>query len=79
MAIKHKISGIDFNDIKTSTNIKLPVFAGSKIYGSTTEDLNVDYGEGGNLPTIVNAVEIDWNGAQVAGKTLNITGELLSN
>lgn len=83
MAITHKIFGIDFNDIKTSTNIKLPAFAGSKIHGSSTEDLNADYGEGGNLPTIVNAVEIDWNGAQLKNgstvkATLNTTGEMLS-
>ena len=26
----------------------------------------------------VNAVEIDWNGAQIAGATLNTTGEMFS-
>jgi hypothetical protein len=27
---------------------------------------------------IINAVEIDWNGAQLGDKTLNTTGEVLS-
>lgn len=38
-----------------------------------TEDLIAENGG------IINAVQIDWNGAQVTGKTLNTTGELLSN
>ena len=37
-----------------------------------------DY-EGNDASKLINAVEIDWNGAQVAGKTLNTTGEVLSN
>lgn len=32
----------------------------------------------GAIKYLINAVEIDWNGAQVAGKTLNTTGEMLS-
>ena len=38
-----------------------------------TEDLIAENGG------IINAVQIDWNGVQVAGKTLNTTGEVLSN
>jgi hypothetical protein len=37
-----------------------------------------DY-EGNDASKLINAVEIDWNGAQVAGKTLNTTGEVLSS
>jgi hypothetical protein len=33
---------------------------------------------GDDISKLINAVEIDWNGAQVAGKTLNTTGEVLS-
>ena len=32
----------------------------------------------GKIVPLINAVEIDWNAAQVAGQTLNNTGEMLS-
>ncbi|MBR2881709.1 MAG: hypothetical protein IKB96_05015 [Prevotella sp.] len=48
--------------------------------GGLVNDLgDIANDNGGVLPTTINAIEIDWNGAQVAGKTLNTTGEVLSN
>ena len=32
----------------------------------------------GDITSIINAVEIDWNGAIVSGQELNTTGEVLS-
>ena len=32
----------------------------------------------GDIVPLINAVEIDWNGAQLGDKTLNTTGEMLS-
>lgn len=50
---------------------------GSKPIGNTA-DYVADL-ESGDIPTkLVNAVEIDWNGAQLGTTTINTTGELLS-
>ena len=72
-------SGISFNNV-TSTNTSGGTFIGKeKIFNKS--DNNIDQttlSEYGLVP-IVQALQIDWNGAQVAGKTLNTTGELLSN
>lgn len=38
-----------------------------------------DYIDAGEEYRNIQSVLIDWNGAQVAGKTLNTTGELLLN
>ena len=36
--------------------------------------------ESGDTPTkLVNAVEIDWNGASICNQTVNTTAQLLSN
>ena len=83
MAISHTISNINFTDIKTSLKSFVPILNGD-IYNYTSDELNEDFGVGGNLPTIINAVEIDWNGAELnlpddlgGTKTINTTGELL--
>lgn len=72
-------SGISFNNV-TSTNTSGGTFIGKeKIFNQL--DNNIDQAtlsEYGLVP-IVQALQIDWNGAQVAGKTLNTTGEVLSN
>ena len=48
--------------------------------GATDADLvDIASDNGGKLPTIVNAVEIDWNGAQLGDKEIKTTGELLSH
>lgn len=38
-----------------------------------------DYMDAGEEYRNIQSVLIDWNGAQVAGKTLNTTGEVLLN
>lgn len=64
------MANIQFNNIK---EINLPFGAMPIGIKGLTEDLIAENGG------IINAVQIDWNGAQVAGKTLNTTGEVLSN
>ena len=64
------MANIQFNNIK---EIGLPIGAMPIGIDGLTEDLIAENGG------IINAVQIDWNGAQVAGKTLNTTGELLLN
>ncbi|MBR5634621.1 MAG: hypothetical protein IKW78_05530 [Prevotella sp.] len=80
MAVKHTINGIEFTDIKTSSKSFVPIING-EIYQCTTENLNEDFGSGNALPTIINAVEIDWNGAKPGfgedDNGITTTGELL--
>lgn len=66
-------TGIIFNSVKQADNFKITD------YPRYTKN-NFKYAEQGltTITKIYNAVEIDWNGAQVAGKTLNTTGEMLS-
>lgn len=67
-------SGITFNTINSAPNPKL------SIPGKLVSNQNdFEYAAEDGIKPVVNAVEIDWNGAQVAGKTLNTTGEVLSN
>lgn len=54
--------------------------------GATVDDLTeIASDNGGKLPTIINALEIDWNGAEVqlngdtAYRTITNTGELLGD
>ena len=80
MAQYTDISGIQFNSVNVDVLPRTKSIGNKDIVDATSEDLS-DIAEenGGQLPSTVNAVEIDWNGAQVAGKTLNTTGEVLSN
>ncbi len=64
------MANVNFTNIKS---IGLPFGACPIGIEGLTEDLIAENGG------IINATQIDWNGAQVAGKTLNTTGELLSN
>ena len=67
-------SGITFNTINSAPNPK------KEIPGKLVSNQNdFEYAAEDGIKPVVNAVEIDWNGAQVAGKTLNTTGEVLSN
>lgn len=83
MAVKHTINGIEFTDIKTSfKSFKPLVYETTK--DNTTEDLNEQYGVGGDLPKLINAVEIDWNGAKPgigedATNGITTTREVLSS
>ena len=79
-------SGINFNSVDTSL-----MGVGKKVgnddnRGADTETLTeIAADNGGKLPTIVNAVEIDWNSAEITStafpsmdRTINTTGDLLS-
>ncbi|MBR6606672.1 MAG: hypothetical protein IKK92_12565 [Prevotella sp.] len=64
------MANIQFNNIK---EIRLPIGAMPIGIDGLTEDLIAENGG------VINAIDIDWNGTQVSGKTLNTTGEVLSN
>ena len=66
-------TGIIFNSVKQADNFKITD------YPRYTKN-NFKYAEQGlsTITKIYNAVEIDWNGAQLGDKTLNTTGEVLS-
>ena len=51
---------------------------GKKPIGNTS-NLVADLEDGDIATELVNAVEIDWNGAQLGDKEINTTGELLSH
>ena len=74
-------NGIVFNNtskIGTGTAIKL-------LKNGAADDMAADIADGmtgeqfANNYGAVQSLNINWNGAQVAGKTLNTTGEVLSN
>ena len=76
----YKQNGIDFN---LNADVVTP------FPGKYTNDVNYDFSTGlyavddvtqFGAQLSINAVEIDWNGAEVIpGKTLNTTGEVLSS
>ena len=77
-------SNIQFNAVET---IFIPNSKkwghGENINASDADLTDIANDNGGKLPTIVNAVDIDWNGAQLKNgstvkATLNTTGEMLS-
>ena len=82
MIIKNDPSGIDFNNLSNS-NIawKIPVKSdGTYRLGSSKNDLRYA-NEDGVMP-IINAVEIDWNGAELGNtydgiSRINTTGDLI--
>ena len=79
MAVKHTINGIEFSDIKTSNKSFNPLVH-TNSGGNSTEDINEQYGVGGDLPKLINAVEIDWNGAKPGigeGESGIKTGEII--
>lgn len=88
-------TGIEFNSVNVNGLIGIGNPIGNNdIVGATSEDLSDIAAEnGGKLPTTVNSVEIDWNGANLGnyvnidangGKSngnsaeINTTGALLS-
>lgn len=73
-------NGITFNSFDSNANKFTKKLMNNQYTGASVDDLaDIANDNDGVLPTTINAVEIDWNGAQVAGKTLNTTGEVLSN
>lgn len=64
------IGDIHYNSIK---NINTPIGQFSLGIKGLTEDLIEENGG------VINATQIDWNGAQLGDKEINTTGELLSH
>lgn len=64
------IGDIHYNSIK---NINTPIGQFPLGIKGLTEDLIEENGG------VVNATQIDWNGAQLGNKEINTTGELLSH
>lgn len=72
-------NGIIFGDIKTIGH-KTGGFAGKANY--TVDGSNANSLKGGEIDTAIqsfNAIDIDWNGAQLGDKEIDTTGELLSH
>lgn len=74
MGTTYTYNGITFSNI--TPGFGLPMKYGNDQNGDFTFENSNVYEDG--IQPFVNAVEIDWNGAQVAGATLNTTGEMLS-
>lgn len=63
---KETNSNIQFNSVDVQISGNNKKWGNADIANATDEDLIAITSEnGGKLPTIVNAVEIDWNGAQI--------------
>ncbi len=74
-------TGIIFNSFDSNGNKYKNKLLNNQYSGASVDDLaDIANDNGGVLPTTINAVDIDWNGAEVIpGKTLNTTGEVLSS
>ena len=72
MAISYTSNNITFNDVK-----QVP-YQWNGMNGRK-ENGDFEYADEDGVQPFVNAVEIDWNGAQLGTTTINTTGELLSH
>ncbi|MBR2016909.1 MAG: hypothetical protein IKA00_06390 [Prevotella sp.] len=73
-------SGITFNSFDSNGNKYKNKLLNNQYSGASVDDLaDIANDNGGVLPTTINALEIDWNGMVLGDKTINTTGELLSN
>ena len=72
MAISYTSNNITFNDVK-----QVP-YQWNGMNGRK-ENGDFEYAQEDGVKYFVNAVEIDWNGAQLGDKEINTTGELLSH
>ena len=79
------INNITFNSFDSNSYKKGKKVSNTKYSGATVDDLaDIAADNGGKLPTIVNALEIDWNGAELGTindinlGTINTTGDLLN-
>lgn len=70
-SFKDKDTNILFSDVTVGTAL------GGKYYNGNNGNFSDAATDG--VETFVNAVEIDWNGAQLGTTTINTTGELLSH
>ena len=80
-------NNITFNSFDSNSNKYGKKLSNNKYTGATVNDLeDIATENGGKLPTTINGLEIDWNGAvlrnanfQSGGElTINTTGELLN-
>lgn len=82
MKIKNDPSGIDFKNLSNSNVVwNIPIKGSNYRLGSQKNEF--EYAAEDGVFPIFNAVEIDWNGAQLKNgstvkATLNTTGEMLS-
>ena len=76
-----KNSNITFNSVPTSNFMQVgQLLSHPDLSGATDADLaDIAAENGGQLPSTVNAVEIDWNGANLGSYIINTTGQLLSH
>ena len=72
MAISYASNNITFNDVK-----QVP-YQWNGMNGRK-ENGDFEYAQEDGVKYFVNAVDIDWNGAQLGTTTINTTGELLSH
>ena len=68
-------NGITFNSLENNPS---PVQKLKGKYFNTENNYQYSEEDGDPIMPAIDAIVIDWNGAQVAGKTLNTTGEVLS-
>ena len=73
-------NNISFTTFDGNTLSRIKKVGNEQYLGATVNDLeDIASDNNGKLPTVINALEIDWNGAQVEENvTLNSTGDLLS-
>ena len=73
-------NGIKFNSFDSKGNKYGAKLMHTKLTGASIDDLaDIASENDGKLPTTINALSIDWNGAEiVSGQQLNTTGEVLS-
>lgn len=70
-------NNIVFSNVDT-TNTMSGVFSKITISGNLSNNVpNIAKYEAGKNKLLVNAIDIDWNGAQIAGTTVNTTDQLL--
>ena len=82
---KYTDNNIQFNSIDVAISGNTKKWGQAELMGATDTDLvDIAADNGGRLPSIVNVVEVDWNGAELSylpasgSRTINTTGELLS-
>ena len=70
-----KLNGIQF----TADNSTLKTTGAKTVKFGITDNGDFSDAATDGVETFVNAVEIDWNGAQLGTTTINTTGQLLSH
>ena len=76
-----KNGNITFNSVPTSNFMGVGLLVSHPDLSNASDAELADIAEdnGGRLPSKVNAVEIDWNAANLGSYIINTTGQLLSH